>query len=373
MTVLYGTLAISVIFGLFADRLAKPNDIAPYNKTPNIIFVILTALLLALVAGLRSSYVDTKVYMSSFALLPKPQNFFASALDCIKNSRDFGFEIFQTLIRCFTDNPQWLIFITSFIINVLFIMTLYKYAQPFTLAVFLYITNDIFTYSMNGIRQYMAAAIIFAGIGWLLDGKTKRFIVLILLAATFHRSALLFIPIYFIAKKKAWVKSTVIIMIAGVILFFALSFMLPSMGEFFDNNSLTNQYDFLTDSQLGTGLGNNFMRVIIAAVPVILAFIDRKKLHAIWPQSDAIINLSAMNVLFYLFGLYNALFSRLTYFTIPFQITLLCFIASKGFNKRTRIIINIIMILCYLFYFWYWMDYKMNFVYYSEPLGITIG
>ena len=79
------------------------------------------------------------------------------------------------------------------------------------LSLFVYIASGIYTVSMNGIRQSLAAAIIFAATKYILDGNFKKFLLVILLASTIHQTALIFIPIYFIVRRKAWTRDTYIL------------------------------------------------------------------------------------------------------------------------------------------------------------------
>ena len=57
------------------------------------------------------------------------------------------------------------------------------------LSLFVYIASGMYTVSMNGIRQSLAAAIIFAATKYILNGNFKKFLLVILLASTFHQTA----------------------------------------------------------------------------------------------------------------------------------------------------------------------------------------
>ena len=74
-----------------------------------------------------------------------------------------------------SDDPQLLIFTTALITNVLIVIILYKYSRMFELSIYVYITSGLYTVSMNGIRQSLAAAIIFAATKYILDGMEKVF------------------------------------------------------------------------------------------------------------------------------------------------------------------------------------------------------
>ena len=112
----------------------------------------------------------------------------------------------------YSNDPQLLIFTTALITNVLIVITLYKYSRMIELSLFVFIASGMYTVSMNGIRQSLAAAIIFAATKYILDGNFKKFLLVILLASTIHQTALIFIPIYFIVRRKAWTRDTYILL-----------------------------------------------------------------------------------------------------------------------------------------------------------------
>lgn len=53
---------------------------------------------------------------------------------------------------------------------------------------------------MNGVRQFAAMAIWLLGIRYIVESKFVKYILIILLASAFHRSALILIPLYFVTK-----------------------------------------------------------------------------------------------------------------------------------------------------------------------------
>src|SRR5690606_40042452 len=129
---------------------------------------------IVLVSGLRSNIGDTPFYMYSYVLADPSLAGFSFA-------GDFGFRALQIVLKKLTPDPQALIFITALATNVLIAIGLYRYSRLIEVSLFLYITTGMFTVSMNGIRQYLAAAILFAGTHWLIRGDWKKYFPLVLL------------------------------------------------------------------------------------------------------------------------------------------------------------------------------------------------
>ena len=212
MTVLWINFFIVFFSSFMARYFSKPlHDGITYVK-PNKLLIFISMFSLVMVSGLRNNIGDTYFYMHSYTLLED------QGLSDIKFEGDFGFNIFQLLLYQISDDPQLLIFTTALITNVLIVITLYKYSRMIELSLFVYIASGLYTVTMNGIRQSLAAAIIFAATKYILDGNFKKFLLVILLASTIHQTALIFIPIYFIVRRKAWTRDTYILLGLGVLI-----------------------------------------------------------------------------------------------------------------------------------------------------------
>ena len=72
------------------------------------------------------------------------------------------------------------------------------------LLLFFIFTDEFFFWSMNGVRQFVSIAIFLYSINFIINKDFKKYVFLILLASTFHTSALLLIPVYFIPYEKIW-------------------------------------------------------------------------------------------------------------------------------------------------------------------------
>lgn len=372
MKVLYGTMLLTFIIAYLSGRRLSPSNNPPYYERPQLWGYIGVAVIMSLVSGLRSYYVDTQAYMANFANLDYADPLMPRLWEIITENRDFGFGLLSQLLRQITDDPQILIFTCALITNLLFVKVFFDYAEPFELAIFLYMATDIYLSSMNGMRQYMASAIVFAGIKWLIEGKWQKFFLVVLLAATIHQSAIIMIPIYFLVRQPAWKKVTVTATVAGVAGFFALPYIFPQIEDFLGENDLTKLYaDNILNSDFGSGA--NYLWAIVALVPVVLAFISRHRLHQRWPGIDIIVNMSILNVFFYLIGTYSVIFARLNYYTLPFSVLLICFLATHAYERRTEKIFRFCVVALYFIYFWFWSSIKMNFIYKSDFLGIVIS
>ena len=81
-----------------------------------------------------------------------------------------------------------MIFTTALITNILIISVLYKYSRMFELSTYVYITGGLFLVSMNGIRQVLAAAIIFTATKYLINGNWVKYFLIVFLLQHFIKA-----------------------------------------------------------------------------------------------------------------------------------------------------------------------------------------
>ncbi len=105
-----------------------------------------------------------------------------------------GFRLLVWVIALFTDDPQWLVIVTSLIIHGAVSLFLYRNAKNVYLAFFFYMTMMLYPSYLCIMRQALAIAVLLFAYEALKRRRHVRFFLLVLLAASFHTSALLFLP-----------------------------------------------------------------------------------------------------------------------------------------------------------------------------------
>ncbi|MEB3100784.1 EpsG family protein [Ferviditalea candida] len=340
MTVFWLTLFTVFILSLMARYLAKPvpSGPGPVYIQPNRYYVFLVMAVLILVSGLRSNIGDTFFYMYSYKLKPL-------TLADIGFSGDFGFNLLQMLLQQFTADPQYLIFWVALFTNALIIPVLYKYSSLFELSVFLYITTGMYLTSMNGIRQFLAASIIFAATKYIFEGNWKKYFAGVLLASTIHQSALILIPVYFIVRQKAWTRQTLFLLLAAIFIvvgFNQFSHLLYSAIQ----DTRYSQYRNLEQH------GANMMRAVVAAIPLILAYLGRERLRGIFPKSDYIVNMCLINLMVMMISTQQWIFARFSFYFGLYELILIPWLVKLFVPKDQKLIYYTILISYFLYYFY---------------------
>ncbi|MCS7461028.1 EpsG family protein [Paenibacillus doosanensis] len=351
MAVLYVNIALAYIFSLCSRWFVKPSSVKALK--PNILLAFFAVATLVLVSGLRNNIGDTYYYMYSYRL----NNF---TWETIRANKDIGFGLFQMGLKQISDNPQILVFSTALITNVLIIWVLYRYSKLFELSVYLYIACGLYTVSMNGIRQFMAGAIVFAATKYIYEGNWKKYICVVLFASTIHQSAFILIPIYFIVRRKAWTG-------ASFALLFSAVFLAMGYGQF--SNLLFSaiqdtQYSNYKDFQEG---GANVIRLAVQAVPVVFAFLGRDKLRQMDPRLDYIVNMCILGVVFMVIATQNWIFARFIVYFGLYNLILLSWIVHL-FVKREQKFIYYSIVVLYFGYFYYENVISLHMYYSSDYL-----
>lgn len=355
MTIMWINLSLVYMLSLLSRYFSSPINNSPTNIQPNRILAFLVIVVLALVSGLQKNVGDTYFYMHSF----KIKNFTWSQIDY---SGDFGFEIYQLLLQKVSRDPQILIFVTGVITNFLIIIVLYKHSRIIELAIYMYITSGMFTTSMNGIRQFMAAGIVFTATKYLINGNFKKYAIIILLASTIHKTALVLLPIYFIVRRKAWTKVSMLILASSILIVLGFNQFIEILFTAIENTKYSEYSNFAEG-------GANKLRVIVTAAPVFIAFLGRHKLRELWTQSDYIINLSIISVVFAIISSQNWIFARFNIYFGLYNLILISWIVLL-FKKNNQKLIYYSIIIFYIIYFYYEHVISFGFYYKSDYINI---
>lgn len=216
---------------------------------------------------------------------------------------DWGFYTLSAFIGKFLTTNYFVYgLIISAIIYIPVVLTYRRYTNNFTMTCAMYIMMGLYTWPYNGTRQSIAVAIVFFGYQFLYDKKNWwKFALLVLIAYTFHTSALLVVPFILLTCLKPFKKPFVFSIIIIALLIIFLPSLWSSVIEFLDNigqSKLVNDYSEY--DKLRSGI--NPIRIFVAAYPVVLAYIYYGRLKKHNAHIDFMINMSVFNLLFLLCG-----------------------------------------------------------------------
>lgn len=358
MTVLWINLVLVFLFALlsryFSTNVVLNGSSSLIQMKPNKLLVLFSIIPFFIVSGLRNSIGDTYFYMHAY-------NINEFTWEFVKTQDDIGFAILQMILKKYSNDPQILILTTAIVTNLLILLVFYKYSRLVELSIFVYITGGLFLVTMNGIRQSLAAAILFSGTKFLIEGNKIKYFSVVVFASLFHQSALILIPVYFLVRYKPWTKATLVLLIFAVIIvlgFNQFSTILFSAIE-------DSQYSVYSDFDEG---GANIIRVIVFAAPLFIAFLGREKLRQIFPESDIFVNMALIGLAFMIISTANWIFARFNIYFELYQLVLVSWIIHV-FKNRDQKLVYYGMLICYFAYYFYESVLNLNIRYTSRFLG----
>ena len=201
----------------------------------------------------------------------------------------------------------------------------------------------------------------------LIFGYYMRLILLWLFAAQFHNSAYLFIPVYFMVTGRAWSPKQNLIIIAAVV---GLLFLRPILDAV--ESSLANStYDYAV-AAMNSDSGSSIIRPVIAAVPVVIAYIHRDRIDEGNKMIHICINMSLINFLLNLLatftcGLYVI---RLAAYTAGYSLILYPYLLNVTVSSRNRSALKVGFYILYFIFYCYQMSHQGSWGYNSDILGV---
>lgn len=98
------------------------------------------------------------------------------------------------------DNYLPIFALFSFVTVFFFVKALHDQGSYYAFSLFLLMTGGYYFQSLNSVRYYLALAIALFSMKYVLRGEYLKFVLLIVAGAAFHKSILLVIPVYLVAK-----------------------------------------------------------------------------------------------------------------------------------------------------------------------------
>lgn len=136
---------------------------------------------------------------------------------------EIGFNMIVKLLYGISGFENYLLVfaVFAFATVLLFLTAIYRQADSFGFSFFLFMALGYYFQSFSTVRYYLALAIALCAIPYVLRKEWLKFILLIILGATLHKSILVVIPLYFLASIE-WKKWQLALMAVFCTTFFFL-------------------------------------------------------------------------------------------------------------------------------------------------------
>ena len=361
------TLLVYIIFALGKRKTVTSEGITvnteiDINRDTQTFFFIVGVVIFAYVTGQRFAYGDTYAYMKSFS---ESTVTVSEVLSNFKLGEEQLFLLIKAFIKQYiSTEPRVFIEIVSFITIVPILYFYFNYTGDLKFAFLLFVLSGCWEHSMNGLRQYLACAIMLMALSLLYKRKWYLYIPIAILAAQIHTSAYIFIVVYFIANKPAWGKFTKIMLAIG--LFLLVTY--PVTGSFM-NNLFVENTDYGSKYNTAEFSNNiNMFRLAVMSVPVVVSFINRKNMIGKYKYYDIVFNMSLLCAMCTLIGLFSAVYARLNLYFEVFNVILLVWNIDDMIKQEKYKWIKFACICCFIAYFIYQMIFTYHLNWYEKFL-----
>ncbi|MDY3304982.1 MAG: EpsG family protein [Clostridia bacterium] len=266
-------------------------------------FLILVGIALVLIMGCRYADIDSRGDLNNYARLYTKIKDVEWKSVIGYNNMEPGYLIMNKFLSTVLPWTQSIIFIEAFICVFSTFRFIYKNCRDVYLAVLLYLAQGPFIFQLTGFRQAIAMSICLFAVEYVKKRKLFRFLILVGLACTFHTTAVMFIPFYFVANFKLSFKTIAIYTVYYILMLFSAPMLL-----LWGSNLTGSDY---TEAGFLGNLTGSLINLFFYAVTLFLAlYISKHGGETIrWKW-----NMSFLGVVIYLMRFISLPFERISFY-----------------------------------------------------------
>ncbi len=347
MTTYYITIFLVIVFCSLAeyyDFKTAELDVMKQNKHKQmtLLFFFLAGAVLIFVAGFR--YCVGADYVNYYTSNAYKASVFIEKLIKLNEPGYFFIAWFSEFIN---GGGACAIFLSAAITIFLFLRTIYKNTNCLLTATLLFIFIGCWHGTFNGIRQYLAAAILFAGIRFIKERKFWKYALVVFIAFLFHASAIVMIFAYVVAHNKINLKNIIILIVGSLIILASFNEILDFAGFILDQEF---QDSWLVGETYITR-SINIIRIFIAAAPAVF-FIILYQNKAVTNEQKFWLNMLILNAITWFATSNSAYLARMGIYTGPFLAIGIPELI-KGVNIKEKKLLSAIIVVAFALFWWY--------------------
>lgn len=343
MSVYFGVVFFTFLFGLLAQQSDEINGVfiddngRVYHSPKAKMFFIIASLILICVAGLRY-FVGTDYGAYYYGYSKYAERFW----DALKNLDEPGYPLLSKIAQWIYPDGAIAIFLASLVTVGLAMIVMYRNTDQLFLSILLFLFLGCWNGGFNGVRQYLAASVLFCGYPFLKRGNFWKFAFCVFLSFLCHRSAIVMIVPFFLSRRKVNLKNILFLVVATALIYYSADRLFELASFIMDKEySLDNGY---------SSHSVNIIRIFVAVTPP-LVFIP-----AWWGKSDSehdfYQNILIMFACIRIMTMYSALLYRIGIYTTLFEMMAIPKLLD-GFAEKNRKLITIAIVVLFCVYWLY--------------------
>lgn len=363
----YGIIVFAVLLlGLFLGEW-KP------SRKKEILFLCISSVILVAFSSIRATNVGIDYYQFYVPFFEDVRaggwSYLISGANPYRT--EFGFSLLTFLLSRVTGNVFVYMAIIAVIMVGLAALVLYRDCPKPWIGMFIFVSFNFFGNTLSYIRQSLAIAIFLFAIHYLKEKKFIPYLLIVLLAATFHKSLLVMIPIYFLAQIVVnWISVGTYGGLTVLVLIF-------SWQVFKFVTQFVYQH-YTTESNLYFMNGRDFMTGLVPVLAMLAMLVLQKQLLKRNPRNVVLVNLAMYAGIFFILTWKHFLFQRVgnIFFTaaILYIPELLVSLQSTEEEKQQRFLdgkggwknygyyygLAAVVLFGLIYYFWFLEQNRIN-------------
>lgn len=336
-------LLFYTLYLAFANHALKQHQITKKE------FIVIAFIPLFILGGFRGETVggDLINYLPEFKSLAHIRDFKNLFDEAIHEP---GYLVYIKILSFLSDDSRMFLLGTSLLSLIGPFYIIYKYSRQPMLSVLIYYISGFYTNTFNNVRQSLAISIVLIAFCFLERKNLRKYIMLVLLASTFHYSAIAALLVYPIMRKELNLKRLFIISSSGLVLMGSLGYYIFSKLTFL----FLAKYDAETvrmDSE-GQGYG---MFILYTILFIFTSYVYLRKVkrnvNTNYAMYTLVLTFIMLSMIIQLSAPFFHSMVRMTYyFFIPYMIIGLPYMISET-RGIYKIAVRFLLIFLLVFFF----------------------
>lgn len=301
------------------------------RNVENLLFVV-TFFVMFFIAGFRTYEVGSDsipyvlLYDKVDVLTPNIMKFFTGKVE-------YGFLLLNSILYSISDNYVLLFSVFSFINLIIVFFVIKKLSPNMFLSLIIFFGYRFYTFSMSAIRASTSIAFCMLAYYYFVENKKLRSLFSIIVASSFHLSALAFLMIFVLDYIELNIKTVIVSIALTVVCYFNLNSVLSFSLDILEKYSSYTNLGNLVNLNLATVLNFAVVLVVFAFCEIFLKDREDYEINLLRKimYFNLLISMIAINVP--MFGRFILLFGSLMIIYIPIVVEQIKYLKNRFLSK----------------------------------------
>ena len=347
--VYWGVLLITILLGYTSERNPKSKQVSigKVKTRPDPALAAALSVILIVVAGLRHG-----VGTDYWAYYRTNVTDWQTVWNAFIRYKEPGIRLLSKITRDISDSGTGLIILSSLITVGVYCLMIYRHSTMYLVSMLIFLFLGDWAGSFNGVRQYLAAAVLFAGHRFILKRKLIPYLLVVFLASLFHRTALVMIIPFFLFTRKPDMTQFVLLAAGAFVIRLSYDIIFSLIGSY-KGTIVDFQDQYITTSI-------NPLRIAVCFIPVILFLLTGNK-QSLNKEQTVYINALFFNAFAMLAAAGSTYLGRIGLYTgamVTIGYGHLFRIIPEGKNRKLIVLTVMVVLLIYWLYSLWGKDFQ---------------